>query len=281
MKFGKDWKKMQPLIKTRSLVQIRTHAQKVFKKIGLKRGYEVPYKPVEKSEVQGMQAQAHEMQGQAQGQGQGQGAGQTQAPGLQQPQSHSALATHDSQGHGAPMVQDPYSYPYEDDDDFSDDEGDDPLLVLANSYTQLIQHHGPLLQEDGNMHMTNDYGFLEEHDDAMTAQLLQTLQTFASEQHEQYEYIPMFTGNMPMHHGMGHMGMGQQQMMQGMGQQMGGHSGHNGHGHMGLMGQGQQELNEAFQYLLPQSMEDAQGHGQHGMQYPMDGHGNSNGHMHK
>ena len=26
---GKDWKKMQPLIKTRSLVQIRTHAQKV------------------------------------------------------------------------------------------------------------------------------------------------------------------------------------------------------------------------------------------------------------
>jgi SHAQKYF class myb-like DNA-binding protein len=36
MKFGKDWKKMQPLIKTRSLVQIRTHAQKVFKNVGLK-----------------------------------------------------------------------------------------------------------------------------------------------------------------------------------------------------------------------------------------------------
>eukprot|EP01031_Cornospumella_fuschlensis_P024402 gene24402-29499_t len=35
MRYGKDWKKMQPLIKTRSLVQIRTHAQKVFKKIGL------------------------------------------------------------------------------------------------------------------------------------------------------------------------------------------------------------------------------------------------------
>lgn len=37
MLYGKDWKKMQPLIKTRTLVQIRTHAQKVFKKIGLKR----------------------------------------------------------------------------------------------------------------------------------------------------------------------------------------------------------------------------------------------------
>jgi hypothetical protein len=35
MLYGKDWKKMQPLIKTRTLVQIRTHAQKVFKKIGL------------------------------------------------------------------------------------------------------------------------------------------------------------------------------------------------------------------------------------------------------
>jgi len=30
--FGREWKKMQPLIKTRSIVQIRTHAQKVFKK---------------------------------------------------------------------------------------------------------------------------------------------------------------------------------------------------------------------------------------------------------
>jgi SHAQKYF class myb-like DNA-binding protein len=29
MLYGKDWKKMQPLIKTRTLVQIRTHAQKV------------------------------------------------------------------------------------------------------------------------------------------------------------------------------------------------------------------------------------------------------------
>ena len=37
MLYGKDWKKMQPLIKTRTLVQIRTHAQKVFKKIGLKK----------------------------------------------------------------------------------------------------------------------------------------------------------------------------------------------------------------------------------------------------
>ena len=38
MLYGKDWKKMQPLIKTRSLVQIRTHAQKVFKQIGQRRG---------------------------------------------------------------------------------------------------------------------------------------------------------------------------------------------------------------------------------------------------
>jgi hypothetical protein len=37
MLYGKDWKSMQPLIKTRSLVQIRTHAQKVFKKVGLKK----------------------------------------------------------------------------------------------------------------------------------------------------------------------------------------------------------------------------------------------------
>ena len=29
--YGREWKKMQPLIKTRSIVQIRTHAQKVFK----------------------------------------------------------------------------------------------------------------------------------------------------------------------------------------------------------------------------------------------------------
>jgi len=35
MLYGKDWKKMQSLIKTRSLIQIRTHAQKVFKKIGI------------------------------------------------------------------------------------------------------------------------------------------------------------------------------------------------------------------------------------------------------
>lgn len=39
MLYGKDWKKMQPLIKSRSLVQIRTHAQKVFKKIGLKKAF--------------------------------------------------------------------------------------------------------------------------------------------------------------------------------------------------------------------------------------------------
>ena len=37
MLHGKDWKAMQHLIKTRTLVQIRTHAQKVFKKVGLKR----------------------------------------------------------------------------------------------------------------------------------------------------------------------------------------------------------------------------------------------------
>lgn len=33
MLYGKDWKKMAPLIKTRTLVQIRTHAQKVFKRM--------------------------------------------------------------------------------------------------------------------------------------------------------------------------------------------------------------------------------------------------------
>ena len=37
MLYGKDWKKMQALIRTRSLVQIRTHAQKVFKKVAIKR----------------------------------------------------------------------------------------------------------------------------------------------------------------------------------------------------------------------------------------------------
>ena len=37
MLYGKDWKSIQPLIKTRSLLQIRTHAQKVFKKVGLKK----------------------------------------------------------------------------------------------------------------------------------------------------------------------------------------------------------------------------------------------------
>lgn len=30
--YGREWKKMVPLIKTRTVVQIRTHAQKVFKK---------------------------------------------------------------------------------------------------------------------------------------------------------------------------------------------------------------------------------------------------------
>ena len=38
MLYGKDWRKMQPLIKTRSLIQIRTHAQKVFKKVNTKKG---------------------------------------------------------------------------------------------------------------------------------------------------------------------------------------------------------------------------------------------------
>ena len=37
MLYGNDWKAMQHLIKTRTLVQIRTHAQKVFKKVGQKR----------------------------------------------------------------------------------------------------------------------------------------------------------------------------------------------------------------------------------------------------
>ena len=32
MLYGREWKKMVPLIKTRTVVQIRTHAQKVFKK---------------------------------------------------------------------------------------------------------------------------------------------------------------------------------------------------------------------------------------------------------
>ena len=37
MLYGKDWKSMQPLIKTRTNLQIRTHAQKMFKKVGLKK----------------------------------------------------------------------------------------------------------------------------------------------------------------------------------------------------------------------------------------------------
>ena len=37
MIYGKNWKKIQPLIKTRTLIQIRTHAQKVFKNVGIKR----------------------------------------------------------------------------------------------------------------------------------------------------------------------------------------------------------------------------------------------------
>ena len=41
MLYGKDWKKMLPLIRTRTLVQIRTHAQKVFKKIASKGGGEL------------------------------------------------------------------------------------------------------------------------------------------------------------------------------------------------------------------------------------------------
>lgn len=50
MLYGKDWKKMQPLIKTRTLVQIRTHAQKVFKKIGLKKINGGKMKPIAAAE---------------------------------------------------------------------------------------------------------------------------------------------------------------------------------------------------------------------------------------
>jgi hypothetical protein len=35
--YGKDWRKMVPLIRTRNLIQIRTHAQKVFKNLGKKK----------------------------------------------------------------------------------------------------------------------------------------------------------------------------------------------------------------------------------------------------
>jgi len=35
MLYGRDWKKVQALLKTRNIVQIRTHAQKVFKKCSL------------------------------------------------------------------------------------------------------------------------------------------------------------------------------------------------------------------------------------------------------
>jgi hypothetical protein len=34
MLYGKDWKKMVPLIRTRTLLQIRTHAQKMLKTVG-------------------------------------------------------------------------------------------------------------------------------------------------------------------------------------------------------------------------------------------------------
>ena len=37
LQFGRDWKRIQALIRTRSLVQIRTHAQKVFKKVAEKK----------------------------------------------------------------------------------------------------------------------------------------------------------------------------------------------------------------------------------------------------
>lgn len=35
VRFGKDWKRVHTLVKTRSLTQLRTHAQKVFRKSGL------------------------------------------------------------------------------------------------------------------------------------------------------------------------------------------------------------------------------------------------------
>ena len=36
MLYGREWKKMAAMIKTRSLSQIRTHAQKVFQKVEVK-----------------------------------------------------------------------------------------------------------------------------------------------------------------------------------------------------------------------------------------------------
>ena len=37
MLYGKDWRKVQTLLKTRNIIQIRTHAQKVFKKVSMKK----------------------------------------------------------------------------------------------------------------------------------------------------------------------------------------------------------------------------------------------------
>lgn len=65
MLYGKDWKKMQPLIKTRTLVQIRTHAQKVFKKIGLKKMNAIkrkePTERLNEKEPQPQQAQSNHL----------------------------------------------------------------------------------------------------------------------------------------------------------------------------------------------------------------------------
>jgi hypothetical protein len=102
---------------------------------------------------------------------------------------------------------------YDDDDRTQDDDDNDPLIVLANNYTHLIQQQGPPLlpsmhemdlptqsmadsymlpplqhqQQQEQQHGDNMYGHMSEfgldHDDQVTVQLLQTLQTFVSDQH--------------------------------------------------------------------------------------------------
>tara|TARA_A100001015_G_scaffold318354_1_gene438017 strand:+ start:2868 stop:3107 length:240 start_codon:yes stop_codon:yes gene_type:complete len=57
--YGKDWRAMMPLIKTRSLRQIRTHAQKVLKSMYAKRNVPHATQPMEmgdSSTVEGFNA---------------------------------------------------------------------------------------------------------------------------------------------------------------------------------------------------------------------------------